>query len=116
MKNEAATDAGRAAVTLNKTEFYSSLNLERGLYAVTKEVLSGECLTLQMDYIKTTKNPKTMNSKSWIQRLTEIQNLMYFMTSKNYVLSQATINRDVIDKNTPLKWIINWRKQRSLTR
>ena len=64
-----------------------------------------------MDYIKAMKKLKTMNSKSWTHRLTKVCNLMYYMiTSKNYVLSQENINIDVIDKNIPLKRIINWRK------
>ena len=84
--------------------------LERVLDVVTKEVLPNECLTSQMDFIKTTKKPKTMNSKSWIHQLTKICNLMYFMTIKNYELSPATINQDVVDKNILIKWVIDWQK------
>ena len=39
-----------------------------------------------------------------------MKNKMYFMTRENYVLDQATINRDEIDKNLLLEWIIDWRR------
>ena len=98
------------AVDANPVEFYSTRTLERVLVQVTNKILPENCLTCQLEYFKTTKKPKNVNCKTWLSRITEMKNKMYFMTRENYVLSQATINRDGIDKNLPLESIIDWRR------
>ena len=107
---QAEEDARDPAVNPDPVEFHSARTMKRVLNSVTGKVLPDNCLTLQLDYLKTTKKPKSMNCKTWTSIITEMKNKMYFMTPENYVLSQAVINQEIIDKNLPLKWIIDWRK------
>ena len=80
---------------------------EKVLDSVTKEFLPENCLMLQMDYIKITKN--TMHAKAGLIDLPKLGTTFIYYDQKLHVLVQATINYNVIENNTPIILIINWR-------